>query len=165
MSIARMPPKKDSPLRRTALVSLVAHHGRVLERSCFRGRAGSERAQEHAFQHLELAGQAPEDESHEMEYEEVPDFPEICAELLSVDAWHLVDYGHFVLDEDTMLLETRSALRAVQSACEEIEMCALVLLLTKGRTRSFPVLAVIRRISIRNSTPCQMLFGFSMGAV
>ena len=42
--------------------------------------------------------------------------PEICAELLSVDAWRLVDCGRFVRDEDKLPLETRSALRAVQSA-------------------------------------------------
>ena len=74
---------------------------------------------------------------------EVPDFPEICAEPLSVDAWHLVDYGRFVRDKDILLPETRSALRAVQSPCERhrdvpvlflLASLALVLLLTKGRT-------------------------------
>ena len=38
---------------RMAAVSLVARHGRVLERFCFRGPPGSERAREHAFQQLE----------------------------------------------------------------------------------------------------------------
>ena len=55
----------------TAPVSLVARHCRVLERSRFRGAVGSERAREHAFQQLELADRAPEDQFHEMEYEEV----------------------------------------------------------------------------------------------
>ena len=38
-----------------APVSLVPRHGRVLERSHFRGPAGSDRAREHAFQQLGLA--------------------------------------------------------------------------------------------------------------
>ena len=86
---------------RISLVSLVARHGRVLERSRFRSPAGSECAREHASQQLGLADPAPEDEFHEnVEYEEVPDFPEMCADLLSADAWHLVDYGRFVREED-----------------------------------------------------------------
>ena len=60
---------------RKAPVSLVARHGRVLERSRFRGPASSERARELAFQQPELADPAPGDEFPEMEYEEVPDFP------------------------------------------------------------------------------------------
>ena len=60
---------------------------RVLERSRFRGRCGSKRVWEDAFQQLGLADQAPEDESHEMEYVEVADFPE--------NLWHLVDCGRF----------------------------------------------------------------------
>ena len=113
----------------------------VFQRSRFRGSAGSERAWEHAFQQLGFADLAPGDEFPEMECEEVPDFPEICAELLSVDAWRLVDNGRFVRDETILLLETRSALRAVQSACERhrnvrkiflLDNLALVLLLTKG---------------------------------
>ena len=71
-------------------------YGRVLERSRFRGPAGCERAREHAFQQLELADPAPEDESPETECEEAPDVLEICAELLSVHAGHLVGYGRFV---------------------------------------------------------------------
>ena len=56
-------------------------------------------------------------------------------------------YGLFVRHEE-------SALRAEQSACERhrnvgvlflLDKLALVLLLKNGRTRSFPVLAVIRR--------------------
>ena len=126
---------------RTAPVSVVARHGRVLERSRFRGPAGSEHAREHAFQYLRLTDRSP-------------DFPEMCAELLTADTWHLVDYGRFVWDEDILLIETRSALRAVQSACERHrnarklflhDNLALVLLLTRRRTRSFLVLAVIRR--------------------
>ena len=83
----------------------------------------------------------------------VQNFPEICAELLSVDAWHPVDYGRFVQDEGLLLLEAPSALRAPQCACERhwnvrilflLDNLALVLLLAKLRTRSFPVLAVIR---------------------
>ena len=85
-------------------------HGRVLVRSRFRGPAGCERAREHAFQHLELADPAPQDESPEVECEEVPCVLEICAELLSVDAWRLVDYGHFLRDEDILPLDARSAL-------------------------------------------------------
>ena len=75
-----------------------------------------DRAREHAFQQLGLADPAPGDEFPEMEYEEVPYVPELCAELLSVGAWYLVDYGRFMRDEDILLLEKRSALRAVQSA-------------------------------------------------
>ena len=60
---------------RTAPVSVVARRGRVLERSRFRGPAGSERAREHAFQQLGLADPPPEDEFSELEYEDVP---EIC---------------------------------------------------------------------------------------
>ena len=110
--------KGRSSATRTVLVSLVARHGRVLERSRFCGRAANERALELDFQQLGLAVRALEDELFETEFQEVPDFPEICADLFSVDAWHLVDYGRFVRVEDILLLETRSALRAVQSACE-----------------------------------------------
>ena len=39
-----------------------SRHGRVLERSRFRGPAGSERAREHAFQQLGLAESGPPDE-------------------------------------------------------------------------------------------------------
>ena len=136
---------------RTAPVSLVARHGRVLERPRFPSRAGSERAREHAFQKLELADPAPEDESHEMEHVEVPDFSGFCGGLLSVDPWHIVDCGRFVRDEDIWPFETRSALRSVHSAWNVrflflLDNVALVLLLTKGRTLSFPVHALIRRI-------------------
>ena len=103
-----------------------------------------------------------------MEYDEVSDFPEVCDELLSVDAWRLLDYGRFVRDEDMLSLETRSALRAVQSAFARhrnvrilhlLDNLALVLLLTKGRTRSFPVLAVIRRIhGIAYCANCDFVF-------
>ena len=88
---------------------------------------------------MELADPAPGGEFPEMEHEEVPDLPNICADLLSVDAWRLVDSGRFVGDENILLLETRS-LRAVQSACERhqnvrilflLDNLALVLLLTK----------------------------------
>ena len=77
--------------------------------------------------------------------------PDFYVELLSVDAWRLVGYCRFVRDEDTLSLKTRSAHRAVQSACERhrnlrtlflLDSLALVLLLTKGRTRSF--LAILR---------------------
>ena len=71
-------------------------------------------------------------------------------------------------DQDILLLETRSALRAVQSACERhrnvrtlllLDNLALVLLLTKGQTRSFLVLAVIRRVfGIANSANCNLVF-------
>ena len=108
-----MLPNKDGICAtRKAHVSLVARQVRVLERSCFRSPAGSERAREHAFPRLGLADPAPGDEFPEMEYEEGPDFSEICAETLSADAWRLVDHGHFVRDEDILLLEARSALRA-----------------------------------------------------
>ena len=100
------------------LVSLVARRGRVLERSRFCGRAATERALELDFQQLGLAVRALEDELFETEFEKVPDFPDICAELHSAEAWHLVDYARFVRVEDILLLEKRSALRAVQSACE-----------------------------------------------
>ena len=83
---------------RTAPVSPVARHGRVVDRSRFRGRASSECARKHPFQHLRLADRALAGGFQEMENEEVPDFPEICAELLSVDVWHLVDCGRFVRD-------------------------------------------------------------------
>ena len=53
----------------------------------------------------------------ETELEEIPDVPEICAEMLSADAWRLHD-GRLVRDEDILLLEARSALQAVQCACE-----------------------------------------------
>ena len=59
-----------------------------------------------------------EDEFFETEFEEVPDFPEICAEMLSADVWRLVHHSRFVRDEDILRLEARSALRAVQCACE-----------------------------------------------
>ena len=72
---------------RTALVSLVSRHGRVLERSCFCSPAGSERAREDAFQQLALADTATEGEFSEMKFEEVPNFLEFCAERLSVDSY------------------------------------------------------------------------------
>ena len=124
---------------RTAQVSLVARNGRVLERVRFRGPAGSKRAQEHALQQLI--------------YEQVPDLPEFGAELPSVVNRNLVDYGRF-LREDILLLEARSAIRAVQSASQLhqnvrilflLDSLALVLVLTKYRTLSFLVLVVIRR--------------------
>ena len=81
-----MSPKKDGPMRRARhQFFLVASHGRVLERFRFRGQGGSEPALEHAFQHFGLADPAPEDEFPELEYEEVPNFLDICAELPSVD--------------------------------------------------------------------------------
>ena len=140
--------------RGSALVSLVARNGRVLGRFHFRGAASRQRALEHAFQQLGFADTATEDLFSEVEFEEFPDFSEICAEVLSVDAWRLVDDGRFVRDEDILPLEARSALRAVQCACERhrnvrilqlLDKLALVLLLTKGRTRSFLVLTVFRR--------------------
>ena len=103
-----------------------------------------------------LAESGPADEFLELEYEEVPVLLEICAELslrrrvASCRLWLFL-----VRDEDTLLLETRSARRAVQSSCEKhrhvrvlflLDNLALILLLTKGRTWSFPMLAVIRRI-------------------
>ena len=77
-SIARMLPQKGwSFPSRAAPVSLVARHGRVLARSRFRTPAGSKRAREYALQQVEFS---------EMQFEEVLDFPETCAEMLSVDA-------------------------------------------------------------------------------
>ena len=138
---------KERVVFRFAPVSLVARHGRVLERFRFRSPAGSERAPEHAFQQLGLTDSASENEFSEMEFEGVSDFFEICAEMLSVYAWRLVDYGRFVRDEDISLLEARSVLGLVQCACERrrnvrirflLENLALVLPLTKRRSRSFP---------------------------
>ena len=65
-----------------APISLVARHALVLERSRFRDPAGSERAWEHAFHQSGLAVTALANEFLELEYEVVPDFLEICAELL-----------------------------------------------------------------------------------
>ena len=109
-----MPPKNDGPLQRTwHWVLLFRVVVRVLERSRFRGPTGSERAWEHAFQPLGLTHPAPEGELPEIEYEEVSDFPEIGAELLSVDAWHLVDN---VVSCGTRTFATRNAVRASSSA-------------------------------------------------
>ena len=74
--------------------------GRVLERS--RSPAGSECARGHVFQQRELADTATEDDFFETEFEEVPDFPDFFAEMLSADAWRLVDHGR-------LLFEARSA--------------------------------------------------------
>ena len=65
--------------RGSALVSLVARNGRVLGRFHFRGAASRERALEHAFQQLGFADTATEDLFSEVEFEEFPDFSEICA--------------------------------------------------------------------------------------
>ena len=76
--------------------------------------------------------------------------------MLPADVWRLVDYGGLVRDDGIFLLETLSAARAVQCACERhrnvrilflLDNLAMVLWLTRGRTRSLPVLAVIRRIN------------------
>ena len=100
---------------------------------------GREGAREHAFQQLGLADTATEDEYSEMEYEEVQDFPDICAEMLSADA------GRFVRDEDILPLEARSALPAVQCACERhpiVRIPGIGCVVDQG----FLVLAVIRSI-------------------
>ena len=62
---------------------------------------GSEGAREHAFQQLGLADTATEDEYSEMEYEEVQDFPDICAEMLSADAGRFVQKQCSVRVKDT----------------------------------------------------------------
>ena len=117
-----------------------------------------------------LAEPAPDGEFPELECQEVPDVPDNFAELLSGGVWHLVDYGHIVRDEDIFLLETKSALRAVQSACDrhQKKTCARQIgtgsVVDKGRTRSFPGLAVIRRIVGIACRPNCYLF-FSMVAV
>ena len=68
-------------------------------------------------------------------------------------------------DEDILLLETRSALQAVQTACERhrnvretflLDNLELVLLSTKGRTRFFSC-AGRHPSSFRNRIPCQLL--------
>ena len=140
--------------------------------SRFRGPVGSERARQHAFQQLGLADRALEDEFHEMEYEEVPDVTENCAELLPVEARHLVDYGRFVRDEDFFLSKHGPRSERCGLCVKGIGMCvklflldnlALVLLLMRGSTRSSLVLTVMRRrhgIAYR----ANYLF-FSMGAV
>ena len=82
--LSRMPPKMEvlCDAHSTGFSRRASCHGRVLEHPHFRGVASSERAREHAFQQFGLADQALEDEFHEMEYEEIPDFPKNCAELL-----------------------------------------------------------------------------------
>ena len=88
-------------------------------------------------------------------------FSKFCAEMLSVDAWHRVDYGRFVWDKDILLLETRFALRAVQYVSERhrnvrvpllLDNLVLVVLLTKERSR--------HPSYIRNRIPCQRSFVF-----
>ena len=105
-----------------------------------------------------------------MEYEDVPDFPEICAVLLSVDAWHLVDHGRVVRDEEILLLETRSALRAMQSAYERhrntfpARQFGTGSVVDQGKNAVFysacrhPAFLLIR-------ISCQLTFGFPMGDV
>ena len=98
------PPRKDGRLqaaRRRCLSSRVAV---VFWSDCvFVVRLAASCAQEHALQQLI--------------YEQVPDLPEFGAELPSGVNRNLVDYGGF-LREDILLLEARSAIRAVQSACQ-----------------------------------------------
>ena len=77
VSCSDAPQKKRPFASRTAHVSLVACHGRVLERSRFRSSARSERAGEHAFQQLGLADTATEDEFFETQFGKVPDFTEM----------------------------------------------------------------------------------------
>ena len=103
---------------RTAQISFFARHGRVPERSRFRGPSSSGRAQDHTYRQLGLAESGPADDIPDLEHEQVSNFPDICAELLSVNTWNIVDYSRFMRDEDTFPLEARSSLRAVQSACE-----------------------------------------------
>ena len=152
-SIPRMPPK-TGPLRRalrrslSSRVMVVFFYAQV----CAIGPAVSVRGNTLSNNWGLLIRRL-----NEMEHEQAPDFPDMCAEQLSVDAWHLVECGCFVRDEDILLLETRSALRAVQSA-------ALDLSLTKGRTRSFPC-AGRHPSYTRNRIPCQLSSGFSIGAV
>ena len=124
---------------------------------------GSEGAREHAFQQLGLADTATEDQYSETEYEEVQDFPDICAEMLSADA------GRFVRDEDILPLEARSALPAVQCACERHPNVRILFLLGNLASvvvvdQGFLVLALIR--SIHGIAYCAKLsFGFPRGSV
>ena len=73
------------------------------------------------------------------------------------------------------LFEARSAFRAVQCSCERhqnvpmlflLDNLVLVLLLTKGRVRSFLVLAVIRRIyGIAHRANCCLVFRWAPSEV
>ena len=83
----------------------------------------------------------------------------------------LVDYGRFVRGEDVLLLETRSALRAVQSAFERHRNVRILFLarqfctgsvVDQGKNVVFS--CACRHPSYkRNRTPCQLLVWFSDG--
>ena len=88
-----------------------------------------------------------------MECGKVPDFHETCAELLSVNACRLVDYDRFMRDEDILLLKARSALRAVQCACERHRECACTFL-----ARHFGIGSVGLKYGIAYRANCYFVF-------
>ena len=108
-----------------------------------------------------------------MGQEEVPDFPEICAELLlyMLGILSIMDVScgmrTFCYSKRGPHFEQCSLLVKDIGRCVYfflLDSMALVLLLTKGRTLSFPVLAVIRRI-YGIAYRAKWLFGFSVCAV
>ena len=85
--------------------------------------------------------------------EERPDFPDISAELLTLESWSLD--GQFGRAEDILVLEARALMHAVACADEGNPRTRILLLLdcllvalsvAKGRSRSFRLLTDIRKV-------------------
>ena len=138
-------------------VAACSKMGRVRERSRFLMDDASAHARDHAFRSLGLDTDEDDIDGHRLaELTNVAGFPEISRHVLEPSQWTLVRHGAWRDKDETIIIyECRCLLYAVRHACFHLkpsrivfilDNLGLVLALAKGRSSSFALLSVIRKV-------------------